>query len=198
MRLIGIILILMIVAVVVAIKFLPWWAIVIGFFALLFGGKLFAGRLIESLFKMPFKAKGAVLKGATAEIHSISATAKPVPGNADGESDEDAVAEAGPHDFYLVETTITPAGSDGAFKLWEPCSLELVGPDAKPEDADGEDQPYQMLRLEVMDEGVFKLDEGMKYGGPQRVKFIAGMPKGTKRLKFRYYFELFGELNFPN
>lgn len=195
MRIIGILLILLIVATIVAIKFLPWWAILGGILLLFVGGKLFIGRIIGGLFKMPFKAKGAVLKGATAEVHSVAPTAKPMPSSDEGEPEEEDDADKGPHDFYLVEATITPAGNDGAFKLWEPCSLMLVAPDTKPDGDD--DQPYQMLRVEILDEGTFKPDEGMKYGGPQRLKFIAGMPKGTKRLQFRYYFEQFGEVNFP-
>jgi hypothetical protein len=53
--------------------------------------KYAAGRLFGKLLLMPFRAKGAVLKGATAQVHTVSQT-----------------TDSGPRRHYLVDVTITP------------------------------------------------------------------------------------------
>ncbi len=164
--------------------------------ALVLATKFFGGRLLEEVFSMPFKAKGAVLRGAAVEIHTI----KPITfadiqalrkNNSADDDDENSVPDAS-RKYFVVDATVKPvAGSSGTFQLWEPGELLLAGPDAKPRDSDDE-EICRIERLEIETEGRFAADEGMKYGGPQRLRLTIGVAPGTARLQFRYYFELFG------
>jgi len=205
MRLIGTVFLLLIVGVVLAIKYLPWWAIVGGFLLLIVLGKLFTGRIIEAAFKMPFKAKGAVLRGATTEIHSLNAIPRPADRPASTEEGQEAEADDSSSSyapncrFYALELTITPAERDGgAFQLWAPGELCLVSPNAKPDDTDEDGDLCTIRRVEVADErGEFAEDEGMKYGGPQRLRLTLAASPEARDLQFRYYLELFGKVSLP-
>jgi hypothetical protein len=84
---------LFVVGAVLAVRWLPWWALVLGFLLLVALGKWAIGRIVRKLMLMPFGAKGAVLKGASARVHGVS------PAGASGESRK----------HYLVEVTITPS-----------------------------------------------------------------------------------------
>ena len=188
MKTIGILLLLLAAGALLAIDFLPWWAIVGGIVFLAVLAKFFGGRILEPLFKMPFRAKGAVLRGAAAEIHSLAST--PIE---DGVAADDANRR-----FFLLEVTIRPAERGGAgFRLWEPGELRLVSPGAKPEDTDKDRELCDIQRIEIETEGRFVADEGMKYGGPQRLRLALAVAPDAGRLQFRYYFELFGMLSLP-
>jgi hypothetical protein len=150
-------------------------------------GKFLIGRMIRKLFLMPFRAKGAVLNGATAQVHSVSPAAAP----------PDAEDSGGPREHYLVEVTITPAASvEGPFSLWEPGELCLVRPESvlRPEsdEPDDEDNACEVSKIQIENEGQWTDDEGMKYGGPQRLRLTLAVQPGIRGLKFRYYFEEFG------
>src|SRR5688572_28484753 len=180
---------LILAGVVQAIRMLPWWALILGFVVLVMGGKYIAGRMVRKAFLMPFRAKGAGLKGASAAIHRIS----PIPS-----SEVDASASTGPRDHYLVEITITPEAADGPFALWEPGELRLVKPESvlRPEsdEPDDEDNTCEITKVQIEGEGQWTDDEGMKYGGPQRLRLSLAVLPDTRALKFRYYFEEFGTL----
>src|SRR6185436_19506049 len=119
MRLVGILVLLLIAGAVLAIVLLPWQVTVgaIVLFAVVVFA--FGGRILEAIFKIPFRAKGAVLRGAIAEVHSVAPTAQA----GDGEGVD--------RGSFIVEVTIQPKESGGAFQLWEPGELRLVGPGAK-------------------------------------------------------------------
>ena len=178
MRIVGILVLLLIAGAVLAVIYLPWWvsvgAIVL-FLAIVF---TFGGRILEVIFKIPFRAKGAVLRGATAEIHSVQQ-------EANGE-------------FFVVDVTILPVGSgDGAFQLWEPGELQLVSLAAKREETDADGELCDIKQVEVEAGGAFAADEGMKYGGPQRLRLTLAAAPNAGELQFRYYFELFGKVALP-
>jgi len=59
------------------------------------------------------------------------------------------------------------------------------------------DDAGEVSALEIEQDGHFLPDEGMKYGGPQRLRFVAAVPPGQRRLRFRYYFEIFGDVALP-
>ena len=169
--------------------------------ALLLGVKFFGGRMLEEIFSMPFKAKGAVLRGAAVDIHAITpvtfADIQALRKNAPNDDDnEDAVPDAS-RNYFVVEATVKPvAGSSGTFRLWEPGELQLAGPDARPRDSDDE-EICCIERVEIETDGRFAADEGMKYDGPRRLHLTVGVVPGTTRLQFRYYFELFGGFTLP-
>lgn len=185
MRLVGILVLLLIGGAVLAIVLLPWQVTVgaIVLFAVVVFA--FGGRILEAIFKIPFRAKGAVLRGAIAEVHSVA----PVAQADDGEGVN--------RGSFIVEVTIQPKESGGAFQLWEPGELRLVGPGAKAEDTDADGELCEIKRVEIEAEGGFAADEGMKYGGPQRLRLTLAAAPAAGELQFRYYFELFGKLSLP-
>jgi hypothetical protein len=176
---------------VLAVRWLPWWALVLGILLLVLLGKFIIGRLVRKLFLMPFRAKGAVLKGASARVHKVSpAAASPVVGMTETSAD--------PSKHYLVEVTIVPEEPKGPFGLWEPGELRLVRPESalRPEsdDADDEDSACEVTKIQIENEGTWNDDEGMKYGGAQRLRLHLMTEPNVQELKFRYYFEEFGSI----
>ena len=189
-----VVLALLVVGAVLAFRYLPWWALVIGFLLLILIGKFVVKRLLKKLILIPFKAKGAVLRGATATIHSVAPTTAP-PTNDDPE--EPVVPRA----HYLMEVTIAPQNGNGPFQLWEPSSLELARFDAvrRPESDEADDEPgCEVQKLQVDTDGTWNDDEGMKYGGAQRLKLWVAVEPGVQQLKFRYYLEEFGSVRIPS
>jgi hypothetical protein len=177
---------------VAAIRLLPWWALLAAFAAAVVAVPPLIRWALPRLLKVPFRAKGAVLRGATVRVHSVerSAAAGP-PGG-----DEAGAADRGPREHYRIEVTIMPPPAEGPFTLWGPGELVLVGPGAKAEEPEGDDDG-EVRALEIEQDGRFLPDEGMKYGGPQRLRFVAVVPPGLERLRFRYYFEIFGDVALP-
>jgi hypothetical protein len=177
----------------IAVKYLPWWALLLGGLLLIVVGKFVIKRLFFKLLLKPFQLKGAVLKGATAEIHSVTpTTAAP---------SEDAEPDATPRSWYALEVTITPGPSNTPFGAWEPGELRLVLPESKldtsPDSPSDNDDSCTIKAIGVQQDGSFQADEGMKYPGPQRLRLVIAVKPGISRLKFRYYFEEFGSVTLP-
>ncbi len=178
-------------AAVVAVRSLPWWVLALGAVLLGLLGKYIVVRLVRKLFLMPFRAKGAVLKGASAHVHRVSPDPEPALQTESG-------AEADRHEHYLLEVTITPEHVEGPFGMWEPGELRLVRPESvlRPEsdEPDDEDDACEVTKIQIEHEGQWSEDEGMKYAGPQRLRLSLAVRRGTRELKFRYYFEEFGSI----
>jgi hypothetical protein len=177
-----------------AIKYLPWWTILLGSLTLIILGKFVIKRLFFKLLLKPFQLKGAVLKGAKVEVHSVSAL-PPSRETAD-------VSDAAPRHGYALDVTITPCSAKTPFGLWEPGELRLVLPESKlnlsPDAPSDTEDTCEIQKVEVHDEGDFKPDEGMKYPGHQRLRLVIAVKPDTSRLKFRYYFEEFGSVTLPS
>jgi hypothetical protein len=185
----------------------PWGLLLVAVALVLgvrFFGRWLVGATFKRIFLLPFRAKGAVLRGAAAEVHALEPAARPLerPALEDrreelGEGDEvGAVLEADredevPRDYYRLEVTITPRPATGAFKLWEPGEVRLAEPGTKWDETDDACETYE---TEVFQHGSYQPDEGFKYGGPQRLRLLIGVRPGTERLVFRYYLEKFGEV----
>lgn len=185
------------VAMVLLVQAIGWLAIPVILAAnlvLLLVLKKVIGRLITKAFTAPFKAKGAVLRGASAEIHSV--TPAPAPPRRE-EDDEDSASEAGPLVHYLIDVTVTPEANDGPFQMWEPGDIRLALPTAKADDTDGDDDAGEIHAVRIWQEGAFVDDEGMKFPGPQRLELHVGVAPAIREVRFRYYFELFGTVRFP-
>ena len=187
MRIVGIVVLLLIVGAVLAAVYLPWWVTVgaiVLFLAIVF---TFGGSILEAIVRIPFRAKGAVLRGAIAEVHSVAPGVHAPEGG-----------EGGNRSVFLVEVTIRPVQrGGGAFQLWEPGELRLVGPGAKAKDTDADGELCEIRQVEIEAEGGFAADEGMKYGGPQRLRLMLAAAPDAAELQFRYYFELFGKVSLP-
>ncbi len=177
-------------AVAIAVKYLPWWALLLGVVALIVIGKLMARRLFFSLLLTPFR-----LKGATAEVHSVTPVAEPP---VKGSEASQAVERA----CYYVEVSIRPSAVKTPFGAWEPGELRLVGPESvlnlSPDAPSENDDTCEIKSFEVQQEGGFQADEGLKFQGPQRLRLLIAVKPGISRLKFRYYFEEFGSVTLPS
>ncbi|HYG78478.1 MAG TPA: hypothetical protein VEK08_25990 [Planctomycetota bacterium] len=180
-------LILSIVAVVFAIRYLPFWAS-LGI-ALLF--LLNLRFLVRYLFTLPFKAKGAVLRGASVRVNDVTSSAAPAREESGAEP-----PETPERDFYLLDVTITPEPAKGQFRLWEPGDLALVKAGSKAGNDDAEPEG-EIENIQVWKDGAFVSDEEYKYEGEQRLRLLAGVQRGVKELSFRYYFEIFGIIKLP-
>lgn len=184
---------------VLAIKFLPWWALLAGAVALVPVSRWLLKRALVGVFTAPFKMKGAVLKGAAAEVHSVVPT--DMPASEVGAEETNGGGAAATRRFFWLDVTVRPTGRSEGFQHWEPGELQLVKPESRlnPHDSDadeGEDA-CEVRRLEVQHEGTFQEDEGWKFPGPQRLRLLLAVQPGVSGLKFRYYFEEFGEVRLP-
>lgn len=187
------------IALVVAVKLLPWWATAGGLLLIAVLGKLFAGRLVTSALSAPFRAKGKVLAGATVEVHEIAAASPPRPERPDGDDagDDDAEATAATADrWFRIDLTVRPKPATGPFTLWEPGELELV--DARTVSDEPGDGAIAIAELELDHDGTFREDEGEKVPGSLRLRLKAGVAKDVTRLRLRYYFETLGEIPLPS
>lgn len=227
-RLILIVIILLCVGVGIAAYYLPWWgtlAIVIGLIIIVPPLlKWLVPFLIKRFAMSLFESKSIVLRGATAEVHSVQPTAAPaeprlaiegveVDGNQvldaapnaetpvgeDGETeeddDEDEPKDKGPRDHYYVEATITPKPTTGKFTHWDLDDLRLVPFDLKiSKDNDDNDDSVDIKESQVESEGGFVTPDGSKFPGQQKLRMLIAVKPGVSRLKFRYYFESFGDI----
>jgi hypothetical protein len=91
--------------------------------------------------------------------------------------------------------TVKPKPPSGRFTHWEPGELRLVRPEAKADDT--RDDACEIQAVEIFQEGSFCKDEGWKFEGPQRLRLLFRVLPEMKKLKFKYYFEDFGEFAVP-
>jgi hypothetical protein len=128
-------LILLLVLFVLAFKFLPWYVLVALVVVFVLTARFFGKRLLLRLVSIPFRAKGAVLRHATATVHALQhVDALPPDDTPDDDDDDDEDSphdkEPGaPRDYYRLEVTVSPKSSAGPFHHWEIGELALVHPD---------------------------------------------------------------------
>src|ERR1044071_9907021 len=103
----GLLFFIAMVVVALAIEYLPWWALLLGLVAVVVIGKLMVKKLLLLLMVKPFQLKGAVLKDATAEVHSVTPAA---PGASHGETDETTFQAR-----YTVDVTVRPGSANTPF-----------------------------------------------------------------------------------
>jgi hypothetical protein len=194
---------------VLASRFLPWWGICLVILAegvglVVIGPKLVAFGIKRFAIGL-FKTKSQVLKGAAVHVHSVELTAKPVDENdALADQTENDEAEAGdvePADdsrYVLIDFTLTPMPGQSKMTHWEPDELMLV-PFDLPNDAKEDDHvSASIVRMRMVDDGGNETEDFDKIVGPGRFKAIFACPNGLRgRVKFRYYFEGFGDVMLP-
>jgi hypothetical protein len=180
-----------------AVDRLGWWALLVIPAVISLPFLLAGGWILRQALAIPFRAKGAVLRGATATVHSLEPAPAPGPGGeADGEDFEDDPGTPGRW-LSLLATVEPREDGSGPFRLWEPAALRLADPDSDPMEGDGEEDGADVRRVEVEVDGTFRPDEGLKYGGTLRVRLLLRVPPGERRLAFRYYLETFGSVRIP-
>jgi hypothetical protein len=179
-------------------RLLPWWGV-----AALFAGLVLAAlasikwvlpRVLPRILMAPFKAKGAVLRGATVKVHSIVHAPAPP---ADVLPEDDDPVSSAPGDYYEVDMTVSPRAANGAFALWEPDELRLAGPDETADVPDSDETAGRIWAVQIRRDGGFEPAAGMKLDGRQRLRLLISAPDAQRRLRLRYYFELFGDIALP-
>jgi hypothetical protein len=190
--------------VILAIKYLPWWALIM----VIVGGALAAKWGVQygmkQLLLLPFKAKGQVLKGANLQVHNVQPIAMPtLVRNADTHEGEFADTRARYHQlkWYSVDVSILPTPQDkAAFPAWEPGEMVLVPPGQKIIDLEslGKVEAATIHDYQIFQDDRFTIDHDGKHLGSQRVKFTVGVQPEHQILQFRYYLELFGQIEFPD
>lgn len=199
-----IIVVLFIVGSVVAVKLLSWWALavipVLGLLALGAIALLIRSK-IRGFFTGAFEAKSKALAGAEAIVNSVKPAQVPTPEKTDDEDDFDEAEaeELKQYRWYLVDVTISPQASSEGFRHWEPGDVTLATLDENPKDLGGnEEEASRVWDYKVFIDGAFREDEEGKFVGPQRILYHVGVKPGYELMQFRYYFELFGRVDFDS
>ena len=216
---------------VAAFVYLQWWQALIVIIALIFAFVFAAKFIIRSFFSnigkammAGFELKAKVLRGATAEVHSIEAIPVPPPavidqagGSVDeiddDEDDEDDDDDDDDNDneqderelnYYRIDVTIRPGPQEGPMSHWDVSDLCVVDVKAKPlsfnlteDDNAGPGEGFHFRDVQILEDGRLKPDEQGKYNGDQRLNVVVGVPDGLRELKFRYYTEDFGRITLP-
>ena len=180
-----------------------WWVALTMATVVYLVGRLIIKNALKNLFLAPFKAKGAVLRGAEAQVHSIVRVEAPVKDLVSVLDDAEETAHPRPDrstwKYYQIDVTINPQSPNGAFSHWEPGELRLLPIHAQvnPDNEDDE-EISELSKLEIFEEGVFKPDDGYKLPGSRRLRLLTAVHPAHQQVKFAYYFETFGNLTLPN
>jgi hypothetical protein len=203
-----------IVVTVAGFVYLDWyWALVVSLITMLTlvqaGMALIRWRLrrMGRLFQELFTVKSQVLRGAAAAVHAVTRAAAPTRPlldyeHPDDESQHEDEQEPAPKllAWYCMDVTITPAEKPGPMGHWDLDDLRLVAGNARvprSNDEDDTEPTYAPEEIEIEHEGRFRVAQEAKYGGPQRLRFLVGVPAELREVKFRYYFEEFGRIILP-
>src|SRR5262249_28433025 len=138
LRLIFLLFMVSTVVVVAVVRLLPWWGSIALFAVLILAARSFLRWGLPRLLRLPFKAKGVVLRDAAVDVHSIERVKLPSPDASD--------------EHFWIDVTITPRTPRGAFTLWEPGELRIVGHDARAGDPHAEESDFEIRSLEVLEE----------------------------------------------
>jgi hypothetical protein len=187
---------------------LPWWVALLVVPVVLVGGWYLLGwyvrRRFDEIVHEAVLEAGSALKGATAEVHSVTAVAAPKdPSPYDLDEDDEQFCEetdgkpweADEADFYLIDATVTPANPAA---LWDPTGIGVTPADFEPEDpTDVCEHMGALHSAERFLNGVWKpLREGNQTG-PQRLRMLFGVPKGVRAVKFASVVTYFGRVELP-
>jgi hypothetical protein len=177
---------------VLAIKFLPWWASLLLLGVGILGIRWGAKHLLRRIFILPFKMKGQALAGAHAKVHGIESAPIPV---LEPDFSEDEIAEYQQLRWYHLDVTVVPPQPKSGFVAWEPGELLLVPPELKEDALMGGHCIIHDFQVFIDDQ--FTEDNQGKYEGFQRLKLYIGVKPEIRLLSFRYYFEVFGQIEIP-
>ena len=155
-------------------------------------------QLLRSLLVSPFRMKGQILAGATAEIHGVEPTERPEVDEEDGREDEDEGCPEADMNYFWIDVTITPQPQDDLkFRHWDPAEICLVPRDADvgPTAIDDDEDLSYVDRVEIWRDGAFiEDDNGEQFDGAKRVRLLMAVDPKMTTAKFRYYFEAFGRV----
>ncbi|HEY1173599.1 MAG TPA: hypothetical protein VGH19_19700 [Verrucomicrobiae bacterium] len=169
--------------------------------ALLWIGKIIAGKLFKKFLLSMFSMKSRVLREATMTVHSVTAVPMPKMEPADdhehAEEDDDHDDEPeDPQLYYQVDMTITPKGED---RVWEPGEFILTSDKIKSleELEDGSKELGTTHEVQIWKETAFGPDDEGKYPGTQRLLITFAVKPATTTAWLHYYDEPIGTLKLP-
>jgi hypothetical protein len=203
---------------IAAFVYLEWWQAILAsavtFILFLRGVRWLLLSFVRGMgdtIKQIADFKSRVLRGATADVHSVRRV-EPPRHLADPDPDDDEPPEPGDvgeflaeienRDWYEIEATIFPDPAPaGPMKSWDPYELMFVPIDEGPldelaDDAHDRDVLVEQVRV-VRDGEAVELGDASMVRGPQRLRVLAGFPKRLGAVKFRYYYEDFGRVELP-
>src|SRR5688500_13936773 len=210
---------------VAAFVYLQWWQALIVILVMILAFVFSVKFMIRSFFSnigttimAGFEMKAKVLKGATAQVHSVEAIPVPPPsvidqdGDADEDEDDEDEDEGGDDEeddrnlnYYRIDVTIRPdpQQAEGPMSQWDVSDLVVVDAKARAMQlnlaGDNEDagEGFHFRDVKVVQDGQLKPDEEGDCTGEQRLSAVFGVPDGLRELKFRYYTEDFGRITLP-
>lgn len=193
-------LVLLGIAIVLALNFLPWWVCLLILAAGLLGIRYGIPLLFKRALMTPFKLKGKVLKGAQIQVHQI--VPAPTPTRRYDLETTDIAPTYADFNWYYLDVTIQPDATQvddsAAFSLWEPGDLMLVEPGSTATDFGTNDDELCWIHDYRLYEGDRLVeDQAGKLAGTQRLQFHVGIQPTIRELTFRYYFEQFGRVEIP-
>ena len=191
-----------VVVTIAAFVYLEWWQAILVSFAtfmlLVYGAKLmvrWAVARIKNFASELFRVKSRVLRGATVDVHTL----RPVPAPEEFEPEDDTQPVM--LEWFEIEATIFPApNAVGPMTHWDLDDLRLVPidePNREPLEAAEIESEIGFARIAIVENGVASEPQQSTLHGPQRLRFVAGLPRGIRVWKFRYYFEQFGRVELP-
>jgi hypothetical protein len=188
---------------------------------LLIGGPKLAGWGVKRFMLNLFMTKSRALRDAGVHVHRVEHAPRPasaaeaageIGDSSEGESsggdeqsesnedEEDGEPTLADHRFVLVEFTVTPRPGSSRMSHWEPGEISLVPFDARVDPDHDTDDKFSANAHTIMmvDDAGNENDDFDKVVGPARLRAIFAIPPTLSgRVKFRYYFEQFGDFLLP-
>lgn len=141
-------------------------------------------RQFTEMAKEVMSGPTRVLRGATADVHSVKLTDPP--------REVTDAADLQPPRWYQIEVTIFPDPQQAKpTDSWNVHTLALVPSD---ENASG---PVELYEIQVLANGVAADPRDGSVTGPQRLRFVASLPRQVRAVQFAYGFERFGLIHLP-
>ena len=139
-------------------------------------------------------ADGDAPRAVTGEV--VGAAPSDEADDVDGAEDDDD--EAGRR-YVLVDFTLTPSPGASRMQFYDPSEFLLVPVGATVNfDDDPTDGGADVVQLRHVDEDGAEHEVEDKITGPARLRAVFGCPDDLRgRVKFRYYFESFGDFALP-
>lgn len=212
MRWLGVIFLVLLAAVIAAVRYLPWWALILLVVVVGVSWKYLAAGVLWFYMRKVARELGRSLAGANVEVHSLQAVPAPstedlkamLQAEEDEYGDDDEAGEQPPEPeeavenpadwrWYELDLTIspqpTPEGQEDAG--WSVGALMLTLPATMWGEFDG----YCIIaQIERMDDGRFITASHWQSYGPERLRLLMGVKPGTTQVALRYMTEPVGEV----
>jgi hypothetical protein len=202
----GILLLVIVVALIAAVKYLPWWALLSIVAVLGITWKYIGAIIVWFWMRRVGKVMAGAMEGATFELHALRAVPPPsaeqlkkyeeeserdAPKHDDELGEDEDPIEAMPDEppearhWYEMEITVTPAIAGDEAGGWDPDALMLL-PEGTPRGEIAETIYIAHVELIEPDRTAPRLWRTCFEAC--RLRFLLGVRPGTKRMVFRYMF----------